>query len=353
MRMRILGRTGLQVSELCLGTGSFGGLGEYKASGEVGQKEADIIISTALDAGINFFNTAEIYSGGLAEKIFGKALGDRRKEAIIITKVHPTRGTGSNQGGHSRKHIIEACDASLKRIGTDYIDIFELHAFDTETPLEITLRALDDLIRAGKIRYFGCSNFSGWQVMKGLSISDMHGWDRFVTLEAMYSLCNRWLEFELIPLCLDQGIAVLPFSPLHGGFLSGKYRRNNPWPSGTRFSSPENTQPWPVKLDQLYDIVDQLDLIAKSHNVNISQTALNYLLQKPGVNSLIIGVRNIQQLKENLPATGWQMTQEEITRLDKVSEPERLYPYYVYDPIKADMEKLEQQRKKNEKVAFN
>jgi aryl-alcohol dehydrogenase-like predicted oxidoreductase len=343
MRMRFLGRTGLQISELCLGTGSFGGLGEYKASGEIGQKEANIIIGTALDAGINFFNTAEDYSKGLAEEIFGKALGVRRKEAIIITKVHPTRHPGPNDGGHSRKHIIEGCEASLRRLGTDYIDLYELHAFDPETPLEVTLRALDDLVRAGKIRYFGCSNFAAWQVMKGLTISDAHGWDRFVTLEAMYSLCNRWLEFELIPLCLDQGVAVLPFSPLHGGFLSGKYRRGQPWPKGTRFMSPENTQPWPVKLEKLYDIADELEKISLAHNVTISQTALNYLLQKPGVNALIIGVRNARQLADNLKATGWQITPEEVARLDKISEPERQYPYFVFDPVKAAAEKAEQQ----------
>jgi aryl-alcohol dehydrogenase-like predicted oxidoreductase len=339
MRMRFLGRTGLQVSELCLGTGSFGGLGVYKASGEVDQKEANLIIATALDSGVNFFNTAEDYSKGLAEEIFGIALGTRRKEAVIITKVHPTRSPGPNDGGHSRKHIIEACDASLKRLGTDYIDIFELHAFDPQTPLEVTLRALDDLVRSGKVRYFGCSNFSAWQVMKGLSISDWHGWDRFVTLEAMYSLCNRWLEFELIPVCLDQGVAVLPFSPLHGGFLSGKYRRSQPWPPGTRFASPLNTQPWPVELDKLYDIVDELDRIAKPRNVTISQTALNYLLQKPGISSLIIGVRNVAQLQKNLLATDWQLTKAEIACLDKISEPKRLYPYYVFDAVKADTEK--------------
>jgi aryl-alcohol dehydrogenase-like predicted oxidoreductase len=342
MKMRFLGKTGLQVSELCLGTGSFGGLGEYKASGEIGQKEANLIISMALEAGINFFNTAENYSGGLAEEIFGKALGVRRKEAVIITKVHPTRSPGPNDGGHSRKHIIEGCEASLKRLGTDYLDLYELHAFDLETPLETTLRALDDLVRSGKIRHFGCSNFAAWQVMKSLAISDAHGWDRFVTLEAMYSLCNRWLEFELIPLCLDQGIAVLPFSPLHGGFLSGKYRRNKPWPSGTRFVSPVNTEPWPVELEKLYNIVDELERIAGDHGVTISQTSLNYLLQKPGVNSLIIGVRNAKQLEDNLKATGWQMMPEEVARLDKISEPERKYPYFIYDPVKAAQEKANQ-----------
>ena len=335
MRMRTLGKTGLRVSELCLGTGTFGGLGEYRLSGQVDQKEGNFIINMALDAGINFFNTAETYSSGLAEEIFGRALGARRKEAIVITKVHPTRYPGPNDGGHSRKHILEGCDASLRRLGTDYIDIYELHAFDPYTPLEITLRALDDLVRAGKVRYIGCSNFSAWQVMKSLSISDANGWDRLVTLEAMYSLCSRWLEFELIPLCLDQGLAVLPFSPLYGGYLSGKYRRGQPWPEGTRFPSAGDSGPWPVELDKLYNILDELERIAREHHATISQAAMNYLLQKPGVCSLVFGVRNARQLEDNLKATDWQITPAEVSILDKISEPERKYPYYIYNPVTA------------------
>jgi len=334
MKMRFLGKTGLQVSELCLGTGSFGGRGEYQKSGEINQKEADLIVSTALNEGINFFNTAEIYSDGLAEEILGKALGPRRKEAIVITKVHPTRSISPNDRGHSRKHIIEGCEGSLKRLGTDYIDLYELHAFDPDTPLEVTLRALDDLVRSGKVRYIGCSNFTGWQLMKALAISDHCGWERFVTLESMYSLVSREVEYELVPLCLDQGVAVLAFSPLYAGFLSGKYRRGGSWPAGTRFASPENTEPWPVELEKLYDIVEELDRVAGEHNATVSQTALNYLLRKPGVNSLIIGIRNIKQLEENLKATDWQLTSEEVARLDKISEPVRKYPYYIYDPEK-------------------
>jgi aryl-alcohol dehydrogenase-like predicted oxidoreductase len=334
MRMRFLGKTGLQVSELCLGTGSFGGLGVYKKTGQTGQKEADSIVSTALDAGINFFNTAETYSEGLAETILGKALSTRRKEAIIITKVHPTRSTGPNEGGFSRKHLIEGCEASLKRLQTDYIDLYELHMQDDYTPLEVTLRALDDLVRAGKIRYFGCSNFPAWQVMKGLSISERNSLDKFVTFEAMYSLASRWLEFELVPMCIDQGIAILAFSPLHGGFLSGKYRRGQGWPAGTRFASLLNTEPWPVDPEKLFEIVDELDIIAKAHNATISQAALNYMLKKPGVSSLIIGVRTLEQLKENLKTADWQITSEEVSRLDKASEPVRRYPYFVYNPEK-------------------
>jgi aryl-alcohol dehydrogenase-like predicted oxidoreductase len=339
MKMRWLGKTGLQVSALCLGTGSFGGLGEFKKSGDIGQKEAGSIVGMALDAGINFFNTAEIYSGGLAEEILGKALGARRKEAVVITKVHPTRSPGPNDGGHSRKHLIEGCHASLKRLGMDYIDLYELHAFDPETPLEVTLRALDDLVRDGKVRYIGCSNFAGWQLMKGLAISRQNGWESFVTLEAMYSLVAREIEYELVPVCLDQGVAVLAWSPLHAGFLSGKYRRGQPWPKGTRFESPENTEPWPVDFEKLYDIVEELDRIAREHRATVSQAALNYVLQKPGVTSLVVGARNARQLEENLKATDWQLSPEEVARLDRLSEPQCKYPYYIYDPIKAAADK--------------
>ena len=330
--MRFLGKSGLQVSELCLGTATFGSVGEYEKSGHIDQEGANLVINMALDAGINFFNTAETYSGGLSEQILGTALGTRRKEAIVITKVNSTRISGTNKGGLSRNHIIEGCNASLKRLKTDYIDLLELHRFDPYTPLEVTLKTLDDLVRYGKVRYIGCSNFTGWQLMKSLWIADQNGLDRFVTLEAQYSLASRWLEFELIPACQDQGLGVLAFSPLHGGFLSGKYRRGQPWPQGTRFSSPANTEPWPIETENLFNIIDELDTIARVHNSTVSQAALNYLLQKPGVTSLIIGIRNARQLEENLKATGWKMASEEVARLDKVSQIKRRYPYFIYDP---------------------
>lgn len=334
MRMRFLGKTGIQVSELCLGTATFGSIGEYEKSGHIEQKEADFIVGMALDAGINFFNTAETYSGGSAEEILGRAFGRRRKEAILITKVDSTRSPGPNDGGLSRNHIIEGCNASLKRLRTDYIDLYELHRFDPYTPMEVTLRALDDLVREGKVRHVGCSNFSGWQLMKALAISGENGWERFVTLEAQYSLASRWLEFELVPLCMDQGLGVLAFSPLHGGFLSGKYRRGKTWPSGTRFDGPENTEPWPIEPEKLFDIIEELNKIAREHNVNVSQAALNYLLRKPGVNSLIVGMRTAKQLEENIKATDWEISPEELERLDKISEPVRRYPYFVYNPVK-------------------
>jgi aryl-alcohol dehydrogenase-like predicted oxidoreductase len=331
MKMRLLGTTGIQVSELCVGTANFGATGVYLQSGKITQKEANYIVSMALDAGINFFNTAERYSYGIAEEFFGKALGTRRKEAIIITKINPARKPGPNDGGLSRHHIIEGCHASLKRLRTDYIDIYQAHEFDKDTPLEVTLRALDDLVRDGKVRYIGCSNFTGWQLMKALSISEKNGWEKFVTLESKYSLACRGLEYELMPLCLDQGVAILPWSPLHGGYLTGKYRRGQPLPTGTRFASLEDKF-WPVEPEKLFNIVDELDRIAKEHRATVSQSALNYLLQKPGVVSLIVGMRMAKQLEENLSVTEWQMTPEEVARLDKLSEPAQDYPYYTYDP---------------------
>jgi aryl-alcohol dehydrogenase-like predicted oxidoreductase len=329
--MRFLGNTGLQVSELCLGTANFGATGVYEASGRIEQKEANKIINIALDSGINFFNTAERYSYGIAEEVFGKALGKRRHEAIVITKINPARIPGMNDGGLSRKHIIEGCNASLKRLGTDYIDIYEIHEFDPNTPLETALRTMDDLVRSGKVLYIGCSNFTGWQLMKSLAISDMNGWERFITLEARYSLASRTIENELVPACIDQGVAILAWSPLHGGYLSGKYRRGKPMPKSARFSNLEDKF-WSVEPDKLFAIVEELDRTANEHNATISQAALNYLLRKPGVHSLIIGIRTARQLEENLNATEWQMTAEEIERLDLLSEPKKEYPYFVFDP---------------------
>ena len=330
MKMRLLGKTGLQVSELCLGTGNFGATGVYERSGRIEQKEADFLVNTALDRGINFFNTAERYSYGIAEKVFGKALGARRKEAIVTTKINPARKPGPNDGGASRKHIIEGCHASLKRLRTDYIDLYEIHEFDKHTPLEESLRALDDLVREGKVRYIGCSNFTGWQLMKALSISEKNRWERLMTLEAQYSLVSRALEYELVPLCLDQEVSIVVWGALHGGYLGGKYRRNQPLPEGTRFKNYEDKSRR-VEQEKLFDIVEELDRIAKEHNATVPQAAMNYILQKPGVDSIIIGVRTIQQLEENLQTCEWQMMQEEMVLLDELSEPNHVYPYYVYD----------------------
>ena len=327
MRMRKVGNTDLMVSEICLGTGSFGGVGMYRMSGNIQQEEANEIVSAALDSGINFFDTAEIYSDGVAEEILGKALEPRRKEAVIVTKVAPKRPDGNGGGGYTYDHIIKVCEGCLERLRTDYIDIFELHIFDPIVPLEEALRALDDLVRQGKVRHVGCSNFSGWQMMKGLAISDAKGYTRFSSLEAKYSLALRELENELIPCAVDQNVSIFAYSPLNGGFLSGKYERDKPWPEGARFPSKEAAGPWAMDYELLYDMVDAMKKIAEERGHSVSDVALNYLLQKPAVASLIIGVRNIDQLKANLTASDWDLTEEEVAILDKVSRVPVLYPY--------------------------
>ena len=327
MRMRKVGNTDLMVSEICLGTGSFGGVGMYRMSGNIQQEEANEIVGTALDSGINLFDTAEIYSDGVAEEILGKALESRRKEAVILTKVAPKRPDGNGGGGYTYDHIIKVCEGCLTRLRTDYIDIFELHIFDPLVPMEEALRALDDLVRQGKVRAIGCSNFSGWQMMKGLAISDANNYARFSSLEAKYSLIVRDLENELIPCAVDQNVSIFAYSPLNGGFLSGKYDRDKPWPQDARFPSKEAAGPWAVDYDILYNIVDAMKKIAEERGVSVSDVALNYLLQKPAVTSLIIGVRKIEQLQANLTASDWDLTPEEMKILDGVSRPQDLYPY--------------------------
>jgi aryl-alcohol dehydrogenase-like predicted oxidoreductase len=328
MRMRFLGKTGVKVSELCLGTMTFGGRSFFKNIGGLGQPEATKLVDMSLYAGINFFDTANVYSEGLSEELLGKALGKRRKDIILATKVRLKMGPGPNDIGLSRRHIIESCNASLKRLGTDYIDLYQAHSFDPDTPLEETMRAFDDLVRMGKVRYIGCSNFSGWQLMKALAISDKRGWDSFVTLQALYSLLARELENELVPLCLDQGLGILVWSPLSGGFLSGKYRRGQPQPKGTRLSGPQPSF-IPHDVEKGYDIVEALDKIAKAHKASVAQAALNYLLAKEGVSSVIIGARTPEQLKDNLKTVDWELTAEEVVRLDEMSQPLSLYPYWM------------------------
>jgi len=326
MKIHFLGKTGIKVSELCFGTMTFGGRGRHKIIGEVDQKEADTLVGMALDAGINFFDTADVYSEGLSEEICGKALGTQRKNIILATKVRARIGPGPNDVGLSRHHILEGCNASLKRLGTDYIDLYQVHSFDPITPLEETLRALDDLVRQGKVRYIGCSNFAGWQLMKALSISERYGWEKFVSLQALYSLIARELENELVPLCLDQGMGILVYSPLGGGFLTGKYRRGQPRPEGTRLSQTESNS-LPFDEEKGFNVVEQLDRIGKEHNATVAQAALNYLLRKQGITSVIIGARTREQLAENLRTIDWKMTPAEVTRLDELTQPIPIYPY--------------------------
>lgn len=337
MKMRLLGNSGLKVSELCFGTMTFGGVGVWKGVGEQSQKDADELVAIALDAGINFFDTADVYSEGVSEQMLGKALGSRRKDVVIATKVRGKMGPNPNDVGLSRHHIIEGCNASLKRLGTDYIDLYQVHSFDPLTPLEETLSTLDNLVRQGKVRYIGCSNFAGWQLMKALAISEKLNLEKFITLQAYYNILERDLEFELVPLCLDQKIGILPWSPLAAGFLTGKYRRGKPRPEGARRSDESKLF---LRFDEAkgYDIIDELEKIALNHNTSISQTALNYLLRKPGVSSVIIGARTKEHLLDNLKSVEWELTAEEMQHLDKISRPPRVYPYWMLDFTKKDRE---------------
>jgi aryl-alcohol dehydrogenase-like predicted oxidoreductase len=332
MRMRYLGKSGIKVSELCLGTMTFGTHPRSKQWGELDQKDADTIVKLALDCGINIFDTADGYSLGQAEEILGKALGKRRKDIILATKVRVRMGPGPNDVGLSRHHILEGCDASLKRMGTDYIDLYQVHRFDAQTPLEETLRALDDLVRQGKVRYIGCSNFAGWQLMKALGISEKQNLERFITFQGLYSLVARDLENEFVPLCLDQGLGILAYKPLGAGFLSGKYRRGESRPQGARLSFGNSE----FDEQKAYAIIDELDKVAAAHNVTVTQASLNYLLCKPAVSSVIIGVRTPEQLSDNLKTTDWVMLPEEVAQLDKVSKPVPVYPYAFLASVPKD-----------------
>ena len=335
MRFRLLGKTGLKVSEICLGTMTFGGRGFWKNIGTVTQKQADHLVSTAMEEGVNFFDTADIYSEGLAEEILGKAVKGRRKEVVLATKVRGQTGVGINDSGLSRHHILEGCQASLTRLKTDYVDLYQVHSFDPLTPLEETLRALDDLVRQGKVRYIGCSNYAAWQLMKAMAICGERGFERFVTLQAYYSLMGRDLENELMPLCIDQGLGILVWSPLAGGFLTGKYRRGQPRPPRARRTNPQG-QFLQFDEEEGFAVIEELDRIAKAHHGTTAQAALNYLLAKPNITAVIIGARTPQQLEDNLKTVSWQMSKEEVSGLDQLTAPPRVYPQWFLAIVGAD-----------------
>jgi aryl-alcohol dehydrogenase-like predicted oxidoreductase len=323
---RFLGDSGLQVPVLTMGTMSFGGTGRHAPVGKVQVDEATRMVDMCLERGVDFFDTADVYSQGLSEEILGQALGKRRQDALVATKLNGPMGDGVNDRGQSRHHIIAACEASLRRLGTDYIDLYQVHSVDERTPMEETLHALDDLVRQGKVRYIGCSNYSAWHLMKALSVSERRGFERYVSLQAYYSLVARELEHELIPVGLDQGVGILVWSPLAAGFLTGKQRRGEAPPAGTRRSV--NGDTGTMDLEQGFDIVDALDAIARERGVSIAQVAINWLLRRPGVASVIIGARTPEQLSDNLDAASWELTDEEVTTLDRVSARPLPYPYW-------------------------
>lgn len=327
MEYECLGKSGLQVSRITFGTMTFGGGEWFSHAGNAQLEEATRLVDVCIDAGVNTFDTADGYSTGKSEEILGKAIGKKRRDDVVIaTKVFYPMGKGIHDLGLSRRHIIKACDESLRRLGTDYIDLYQLHEQDSFTPLEETLSALETLIQQGKVRYVGCSNFSAWQLMKALAISDKRGYQPFISQQVYYSLLARELENELVPLSLDQNVGMLIWSPLAFGLLSGKYRRGKPQPAGTRLANWDT--PGSVDFEKVYDIVDLLEVIAKERNKTIPQVALNWLLRRPSVTSIIIGARNEEQLKDNLGAVGWALTEEEVKRLDEASKMVSPYPYW-------------------------
>ncbi|TWT29428.1 aldo/keto reductase [Blastopirellula retiformator] len=330
MQYRQLGGSGFKVPVLSLGTGTFGGGGEmFKAWGSTDVAEATRLVDVCLDAGLTMFDSADVYSQGVAEEILGQAVKGRRDQVLISTKATFRIGDGPNDVGSSRFHLTRAVEASLRRLGTDYIDLFQLHGFDATTPIEETLMTLDDLVKAGKIRYIGCSNFSGWHLMKSLAISEKYGLSRYVAHQAYYSLVGRDYEWELMPLALDQNVGAVVWSPLGWGRLTGKIRRGQPLPETTRLKSKVARDNGPPVSDKhVYDVVDALDQIAAETGKSVAQIALNWVLQRPSVATIIVGARNEEQLKQNLDVVDWNLTPEQVELLDKASETTLAYPYW-------------------------
>lgn len=330
MEYRQLGASGLKVPVLTLGTGTFGGTGElFTAFGTSGVEEATRLVDICLDAGLNMFDSADIYSAGNAEVILGKAIAGRRDKVLISTKATFRLGDGPNDVGSSRHHLTRSIDAALKRLGTDYIDLFQLHGFDALTPVEETLSTLDHFVRAGKIRYLGCSNFSGWHLMKSLAVAERYGWTKYVAHQAYYSLVGRSYEWELMPLAADQKVGAVVWSPLGWARLTGKISRTKPLPPGSRLQSQTAIDVGPpVEDEYLYKVVDALEEVAEECGKSVPQTALNWLLQRPTVSSLIIGARNEEQLRQNLGAIGWNLTPAQVAKLEAASDTPLAYPYF-------------------------
>ena len=328
MELRTVGASDLKVSVLSLGTATFGGGNAFfKAWGETDVAEATNLVDISLDAGVNLFDSADVYSDGLAETILGKAIAGKRDRLLISTKATFRTGSGPDDIGSSKKHLVAACEASLRRLGTDRIDLWQLHAFDALTPIDETLAAMDELVRAGKVRYIGCSNFSGWHLMKSLALSAQHGWARHVAHQAYYSLLAREYEWELMPLAIDQNVGTVVWSPLSGGRLSGKIGRGQPAPAGTRTAAIGIHGP-DMPAEQFNTIIDVLREIAAEHGRSVSQIALNWVLHRPTVSTLVIGARNAEQLRDNLATVEFKLSAEQVSRLDKASEGPLTYPYW-------------------------
>lgn len=331
MKYNIIGNTGLMVSELCLGTMTFGGRGYWTAIGRVDQQSVDQLVKTAVEAGINFIDTANVYSEGLAEEMTGAAirnLGLKRQNLVIATKVRGQMGEGPNETGLSRTHIIRQVDESLTRLGTDYIDLYQVHGFDPFTPLEETVRALDDIVQSGKVRYIGCSNLSAWHIMKALAYAENHNLFKFVSLQAFYTIAARDVEREIIPMLQDQKLGLMVWSPLAGGFLSGKFKRDQKGPEGARrvdFDFP------PVNKKRAFNILDILEPMAREKNASVARLAIAWLLHQDAVTSVIIGVKTVEQLQDNMLSVNVSFTHDELRRLDEASKLPPEYPGWMYE----------------------
>jgi aryl-alcohol dehydrogenase-like predicted oxidoreductase len=328
MEFRTLGRSGLKVPVLSLGTATFGAGSEvFRAIGNSSVTEATRLVDVCLEAGVNMFDTADIYHEGLSEEVLGAAIAGRRDKVLISTKTTFKIGPDPNQVGSSRYHLIQACEACLRRLKTDYIDLYQMHGFDALTPVEETLSALNDLVHSGKVRYIGCSNFSGWHLMKSLSVSERYGWSRYVAHQAYYSLISREYEWELMPLGVAESVGCVVWSPLGWGRLTGKIRRNQPLHKESRLHKTADFGP-PVADEHLYKVVDALDAVAKETGKTVAQVALNWLLQRPTVANIIMGARNEEQLRQNLGAVGWNLTPAQAAKLDAASAVTLTYPYW-------------------------
>jgi aryl-alcohol dehydrogenase-like predicted oxidoreductase len=327
LEYRQLGRSGLRISPLTLGTMGFGGAGKFANVGTGDVDAARRQIDIALEAGVNVIDTADVYSNGKAEEIIGEALGDKRDQVLLATKARFPMGAGANDAGLSRHHLIAACEASLRRLRTDHIDLYQVHEWDGQTPLDETLSALEHLIQSGKVRYVGCSNFAGWQVMKALGIARATGLPAFVSQQIYLSLQERSAEYEIVPSALDQGLGLLIWSPLAGGLLSGKYRRDQPAPEGSRHAT-EWDEPPVYDENKLWDTIDVLLDVAERHGVSAAQVSLAWLLARPGVTTLIIGARTEEQLRDNLAAANLRLSAEDHARLEEVSRPQLNYPFW-------------------------
>ncbi|MCF8240351.1 MAG: aldo/keto reductase [Melioribacteraceae bacterium] len=334
MNYRRLGNSGLFVSEICFGVMTFTANKGWTHVGNIEQPTANKLVNYALDNGVNFFDTADVYSNGISEIMLGKALGKKRRDAVITTKVGFRMEDGINGDGLSKRRILKACEDSLKRLNTDYIDLYVIHSDDFSTPIEETLSAMDQLVRDGKVRYTGCSNYTSWQLVKAMYEADKHGYQKFINLQAYYTLLGRELELDILPACIDQKIGVTVWGPLHGGILSGKYHNVKKWPRGTRIKSNEFNRPHSKETE--LKVLNELERISNERSMSIAQVSLNYLLRKKGIASVIIGATNQKQLRENIKTSDFELSKEEVKILDDITEPAPYYPHWYFNVYRKD-----------------